>query len=124
MASDCGNPGEWYFLATAKHWQYVLTLMADDREGKLGDFTKLEKAVQQAFNWLDKNKHATSDQCYAKERQLMRFGEEILYRSNTKPSRIRRAAEQATESSSSAGPPPQRRREDPPTSSDAADARP
>jgi len=83
MASDgsSSNPGRLCLLETVNHWKYMLTIMERD-SCQPGDFEKIEKAVQQTFDWLDKNKHAKKEECYRRERNLMRLGERVLYRSD------------------------------------------
>ena len=113
MASDgSSNPGRLCLVETVNHWQYMLTIMEKDR-CEPGDFDKLEKAVQQTFDWLNKNQHAKKDECYRLERKLMRLGEHVLDRSNVGsrgPEPTPEPTPEPSSSASAAAPPLRRRR--------------
>ena len=83
MGSDA-NPGKPCLIETTNHWKYMLTLLQNDRL-EAGDYEKLEKAVQQTYDWIDKNQRAKKDEFYAEERKLMHLGERILDRIRDDP---------------------------------------
>ena len=81
------NRGKLCLMETVEHMKYMLTIMKPDNSRsynyEASDLDKLEKAVQQNEDWINKNPHAHQDQFYKRERKLMKLCEDILERTPT-----------------------------------------
>ena len=80
---DAGDsPGKRYLLGTIRLLKEdVIPAMKppDTHVYEAGDIAKLEKAVQQTEDWLNKNPHASQRKFYRQERKLWKFSDYIVW---------------------------------------------
>lgn len=82
MASTGDNAGKRYLLHTIE-WlkeDIIPTMKPPDcRVYEASDVAKLEQAVQQTKDWLDKNPNAKQNEFYRRERKLMKLSDHIVW---------------------------------------------